>query len=291
MKDKAGQEMTSTHFNYILKPNVQPLSIDRLAPEETERFNRIIEEGFGDEAETVKRRFRYIIPYILQAIDWDAYATPLGAWQLRYYYQRDRFLQKTRLSYDAFLNHEYLMNAVEQLSLDPEPTFEFILFLKYYFDLRAELRFSPVEQLNRLKEALNTAHERISMDVTVGGRHFKFTTPLFIRQLFESVDMTRLDRNAFHDDFNEGSARDKVRALDYYLVKTLLDYLPVRVEKRRGQYTQAERNFALSVLNFTGRTAGNTPEELCGADNNATFDKLVRDFRDKRIPFAMELFL
>lgn len=291
MADKPIQETTSTYFNYILKPNAVPLSVDRLEPEVIEEFNRIIDSGFGDEAEAVKRRFRYLIPYVLQAIDWNAYGIPLEAWQLRYYYQRDRFLQKTGLSYEDFLNNEYLMEAVGQLQLDPEPTFEFILFLKYYFDLRAELRYSSVEMLQKLKDALKPGSERISMDVVVDGRHFKFANSHFIKRLFESVDETTLGDGAFNNDFNEGGSRDKIRALDYYLVKTLLDYLPMKVERRRGQYSQAERNFVLSVLNFTGRLIGDDREFICGFYNNATFDKLMRDFKEQPIPFAMELFL
>ena len=109
--------------------------------------------------------------------------------------------------------------------------------------------------------------------------------------MINSVAVSKFDKGAFKDDFVEGPSREKIRALDYYLVKTLLDYLPIKVESRRGQYTQAERNFALSVLNYTGRLVGDEPEFLCGFENNATFDKLMRDFKNQPIPFAMELFL
>ena len=291
MSNRLVQEKTSTYFNYILNRNVMPLSVDQLSPEIVEKFNHIIDSGFGDEAEIVKRRFNYIIPYVLQSIDWDAYGIPLEAWQLRFYYQRERFLQKTGLKYDDFLNHTYLQGAISQLQLEPEPTFEFILFLKYYFDLRSELKYSSIEMLQKLKESLITESDRVSMDVMIDGRHFKFANSLFIKKLFDSIDVAALSQGAFTNEFNEGAHREKIRALDYYLVKTLLDYLPIKVVKRRGQYTQAERNFALSVLNYIGRLSGEEPEFLCGFDNNATFDKLMRDFRDKPIPFAMELFL
>lgn len=144
MDNKPIQETTSTYFNYILNRNVVPLSVEQLHPKVVEKFNQIIDSGFGDEAEAVKRRLRYIIPYILQSIDWDAYGIPLEAWQLRFYYQRERFLQKTGLDYEKFIKHEFLIEAIQQLRLDSEPTFEFILFLKYYFDLRAELKYSSV---------------------------------------------------------------------------------------------------------------------------------------------------
>ena len=291
MEEKPIQETTSTYFNNILNKEVLPVTIDQVPGEIINLVDKIIEQGFPDEANKVKIRLKYIIPYILQAIDWYAYGMPLEAWQLKYYYQRERFLKKTGLKYEEFLNHEFLQNAIRELRLEPEPVFEFILFLKYYLDLRSELRYSPVEQLEKLKEALKGDTEKVSMDVVVDGRHFKFANSNFIRNLINSIDSNKFKEGAFNNDFNEGSSREKIRALDYYLVKTLLDYLPVKVESRRGQYTQAERNFALSVLNYTGRLIGDEPEFLCGFENNATFDKLMRDFKNQPIPFVMELFL
>lgn len=289
--ERPSQETTSIYFNDILKRGVVPVSVEELPEETVRNFNRIIDSGFADEAEAVKKRIRYIIPYILQSIDWEAYGIPLEAWQLKFYYQRDRFIEKTGLKYDEFLRHKYLQRAIQELGLEPEPTFEFILFMKYYLDLRSELKYSSVEQLRKLQHALQSEADKVSMDVVVDGRHFKFANGNFIRNLIASVDTSKFVQGAFKNDFNEGASREKIRALDYYLVKTLLDYLPMRVVRRRGQYTQAERDFGLSLLNYIGRLAGDDPEFLCGFDNNATFDKLMRDFRDRPIPFVMELFL
>lgn len=59
---------------------------------------------------------------------------------------------------------------------------------------------------------------------------------------------------AFVNDFNQGGSRDKRRAIDYFLVKTLLDFLPIKGrDNRRGKFTQAEREFGLSVLSLCGR--------------------------------------
>ena len=291
MTEKPIQETTSTYFNDILKKEVKPLTIDQIPEEVINRFNQIIEDGFPEESEKVKIRLNYVIPYILQAIDWDAYGIPLEAWQLKYYYQRERFLKKTGIKYEDFLGHEYLQNAIQELGLKQEPVFEFILFLKYYLDLRSELRYSSVEMLEKLKKALQNDSGKVSMEVVVDGKHFKFANDSFIKQLFSKIDSESLYQGAFNNDFNEGASREKIRALDYYLIKTLLDYLPIKVPGRRGQYTQAERNFALSVLNYIGRLVGEEQEFLCGFDNNATFDKLMRDFKNKPVPFAMELFL
>lgn len=130
------------------------------------------------------------------------------------------------------------------------------------------------------------------MDVKVGGRHFKIDNSEFLRRMFRAVDRGQLSGSAFTNDFSQGSARDKVRALDYYMVKTLLDYLPAdRSLRRGGRFSQAERNFGLSVLSVCGRLPDVDREGECGQENNATFDKLMRDFAGRPIPFAMELFL
>lgn len=285
------QETTSTYFNNILKKEVKPKSIEELNPEILTTFENAVEDAFEDASEEVKGRIKYLVPYIIQNIDWEEYGIPLEAWQLKFYYQRDRFLKKTGLRYEDFLNHPYLMESIRKLRLDPEPVFEFILFLWYYYSLRSDLKFSSVEQLQKLQEALQPGDVDVSMDVSVNGKHFKFKNTSFIKQIFTGLDAAKLSYGNFKDDFNEGAAREKIRALDYYLVKTLLDYLPIVKDKGRGLYSQAERDFSLSVLNFIGRLVGEEPEFLCGFDNNATFDKLMRDFKNQKIPFAMELFL
>lgn len=286
------QELTSTYFNSIIKKAVSPVTVDDLDPALVSRFEDAVAQGFPEDFEQTKERIHYLIPYILNSIDWDAYRLPLEGWQLKYYYKRDRFLEVTGLDYEKFLEHSALMDSLEQLSLAPAPTFEFILFLKYYYTLRSDLRHSPNEILASLKQALKTAtDDEIMMDVKVGKRHFKFENVEFIKRLFETVNDQALNLVRFNDSFSEGVYRDKVRALDYYMIKTLLDYLPIKVEKRRGKFTQAERNFSLSVLNFVGRLAGDDIEGICSQENNVTFDKLMRDFRDSPIPYAMELFL
>lgn len=287
------QETTSVYFNNIIRRDVVPKTVDELAPAVLEEFNRQIALAFTDEADDAQRRVRYLVPYILQNIDWNEYALPLEAWQLGYYYQRDRFIEKTGLDYDRFLSHEPLQVSIKRLGLNPEPVFEFILFLKYYYCLRSDLRFSCLEQFDTICEALKEVDgEPVTMDISVGKKHYKITDPKFMQMLFGAVDRNKLSGGAFTSDFTQGAARDKIRALDYYLVKTLLDYLPTDKSLRRGgRFSQAERNFCLSVLSLCGRLPDLDREGECRPENNATFDKLMRDFAGQPIPFAMELFL
>lgn len=287
------QETTSVYFNNIIRRDVSPVSVEKLDPSRLENFNRQIVKAFTDEADVAIKRLHYLMPYIIQNIDWDEYDTPLEAWQLRYYYQRERFLEKTGLDFDKFMAHEPMQRALKDLGLEPEPVFEFILFLKYYYGLRSDLRYSCTEQYGMLLSELEGNHSAtVTMDVNIGGKHYRINNAEFLRKMFESVDMGSLSGGTFANDFDQGAARDKIRALDYYLVKTLLDYLPTDKSLRRGgRFSQAERNFGLSVLSVCGRLPDIDREGKCSQENNATFDKLMRDFAGVPIPFAMELFL
>lgn len=288
------QETTSTYFNPIVREDVVPLTVDDLQPSVIDEFNEKIRLAFTADSETVTRRVRYLIPYILQSIDWNEYGIPLDAWQLQYYYRRERFIAKSHLTYEQFLSHEPLQRAILTLGLDAEPTFEFILFLKYYYGMRSELRYSSIEQLTMVQEVLSNldAVKEASLDINVAGKHFRFNNTGFIKAAIALIDKEKLQAGAFVNDFTEGSSREKLRAIDYYLIKTLLDFLPIKNrESRRGQFTQAERDFGLSVLSLCGRLPDIDREGECSRENNATFDKLIRDFKTLKIPFAMELFL
>ena len=161
-KEVPMQEVTSVYFNKIIRRDVYPKTVAELDAGVVEEFNRQMGLAFTDEADEARRRVYYLVPYILQNIDWVEYDTPLEAWQLRYYYQRERFIEKTGLSYERFLEHEPMQRAIAQLGLELEPVFEFILFLKYYYGLRSDLRFSCVEQFELLTQRLEGAEERAS---------------------------------------------------------------------------------------------------------------------------------
>lgn len=294
LEEKPLQETTSIYFNTIIRGHVSPLTIDDLPARVIDEFNEKIRQSFSDDADAAIKRVRYLIPYILQSIDWNEYGMPLEAWQLQYYYRRDRFMDKTHLCYETFLAHVPLQRAIDALGLDAEPTFEFILFLKYYYGLRAELRYSSIEQLAMAQQALSELDNggEASLDISVSGKHFRFGNTGFIKAAIALIDRNKLEFGAFANDFTEGGSRDKLRAIDYYMVKTLLDFLPIkRKGNRRGQFLQDERNLGLSVLNLCGRLPDVDREGVCSRENNATFDKLMRDFKNARIPFCMELFL
>lgn len=293
-KDNPDTEQTSIYFNNIIRRNVAPITINDLSHDTIEEFNHQMRIAFPEEQESVIQRVRYLIPYILQNIDWQQYATPLEAWQLSYYYRRNHFIKKTGIDYQRFLEHAPMQRAIRQLGLIPEPVFEFILFLKYYYGLRSDLKYSCLELFDSLSKKLNDVPDDVpvTMDISIGGKHTKFNNSDFIRKIFQIIDWKSLTDRTFANEFDQGSPRDKIRALDYYIVKTLLDYLPTdKTLRRGGRYSQAERNFSLSVLSLCGRLPDTDRDGECSQENNATFDKLMRDFSGQTIPFAMELFL
>lgn len=288
------QEATSTYFNSIIRRNIDPNRLEKLSSDDIDNVNRQLHLAFPEEADDAVRRLKYLIPYIIQSIDWEEYSLPLEAWQLRYYYRRERFLTKTGLKYTDFINHKPLQKAISDLELELEPTFEFILFLKYYFDLRSNLHFSPIEQITKIREAIETQAEDtyLSLDINIGGKHYKIDNNIFVRDLIKSLPLDKLQHGTYINEFDQGPYRNKIRAIDFFIIKTLLDFLPIkRPTTTQRAFSQAERNFGLSVLNFIGRLSSEDQEGVCSRENNATFDKLMRDFKGVPIPFAMELFL
>lgn len=288
------QEATSTYFNSIIRRNIDPNRLEKLSSDDIDNVNRQLHLAFPEDADDAVRRLKYLIPYIIQSIDWEEYSLPLEAWQLRYYYRRERFLTKTGLKYTDFINHKPLQKAISDLELELEPTFEFILFLKYYFDLRSNLHFSPIEQITKIREAIETQAEDtyLSLDINIGGKHYKIDNNIFVRDLIKSLPLDKLQHGTYINEFDQGPYRNKIRAIDFFIIKTLLDFLPIeRPSTTLRAFSQAERNFGLSVLNFIGRLSSEDQEGVCSRENNATFDKLMRDFKGVPIPFAMELFL
>ena len=99
------REETSIYFNNIIRRDVRPIRFDELSAATVEEFSRQVRIAFPQEGEQAVSRVKYLMPYILQNIDWEIYAIPLESWQIGYYYQRERFLNRTKLDYDRFIQH------------------------------------------------------------------------------------------------------------------------------------------------------------------------------------------
>ena len=77
--------------------------------------------------------------------------------------------------------------------------------------------------------------------------------------------------------------RVRERTIQYSLVKTLLDYLPIKVKKPGGcKICTSKRDLALCILYLCKLLMGD-PAYVCTKDNNITFDSLMRAFKDFNI--------
>ena len=199
-----------------------------------------------------------------------------------YYRNRETYLKELPFTEDEFYKFTYIQDAIKKLELKAQPTFEFIAFLYHIIKVWSENQITTsgakVDNiLTLLKEQPNT---KLTMNIKVGSKSFEFNNSLFIQSLLEFYSSHDLISCNLVDRENK---RVRERTIQYYLVKTLLDYLPIKTDKsERVSFVQAERDFALCTLYLCKLLMGD-PAYVCTKDNNATFDKLMRDFKDFNI--------
>ncbi len=68
------QEIPSVYFNNIIHRDVRPITVEELDAVTIDEFNRQVKLATDNEADLAVKRVRYLIPYILQNIDWETYA-------------------------------------------------------------------------------------------------------------------------------------------------------------------------------------------------------------------------
>lgn len=127
----------------------------------------------------------------------------------------------------------------------------------------------------------------LKLDVSVGRKHIKFENDRFIKSLFAVI----LNSNVEGLNSVETIKPDKLE-IDYILIKTLLDNLPIKYTKeKKGKYTKAERIFSLSVLWLTGEIAHGKNDSPLDTEtfNNGTFDLLMRRYKDMPLPAVFAL--
>lgn len=218
------------------------------------------------------------------------YYQPLNA-PYGYFWSRDNILLELKLSEKKFSAFTLLQEAISALGLEPQPTFEFIAFLFYHIKEYSDKEYTTCgKQVEKTIAAMvNCAEtEKISMMIKVGSESFEFHNRLFIKSLLREYNHA----NARSQQLIEVQVKKRQqRIIQYSLLKTLLNELPYRVEKAKdAKYTQSERNFGLCVLYFCQLLNGEV-ESVCTKDNNATFDKLMRDFEKYNISFFKNLTL
>lgn len=260
--------------------------------EENNYFNAWIKKYPESEHEAIAEQLKYIRSYTLQFPEFDGEQWQPSQDATNYYDNRKQRIEKSGLSEDEFNEFEILQESIADLGLYPKATFDFIVFI--WHELSKWLYRGTIERMedriNRLVARIDERpNDSMELDIKVGSKHFKFANQQFIKSIIASFINSRLE-----SDNQVETIYPAKREIDYILVRTILQFLPIKHKKqKKGTFTQTERNLGLCVLWLTGELnhkKGDDPTDYCTKDNNATFDKLMRDYKDMPLPIISPLF-
>lgn len=254
--------------------------------EESQFFNAWIKKYPESKHREIIERLKYIRSYALLFPEYDGEQWMPSQDAINHYDNRRRRIDASGLSQKEFYEFDILQDAIKELGLSPIATFEFIVFI--WRELSKWLYRGTIERMedrvNRLKNRIDERpNDKMELDIKVGSKHFKFANQQFIKSLIASFISSNLESGNQVEIIYPAK-----REIDYILVRTILQYLPITHKKeKKGAFTQAERNLGLCVLWLTGELnhkKGDDPTDFCTKDNNATFDKLMRDYKDMPLP-------
>ena len=260
--------------------------------EENQYFNAWIKKYPESKHEEIIERLKYIRSYTLLFPDFDGEEWCPSHDAISYYDNREQRIDDCGLSEDEFNEFEILQESISDLGLSSKATFDFIVFI--WYELYKWLYRGTIERMedriNRLVERIDERpNDSMELDIKIGSKHFKFTNQQFIKSIIALFINSRLESGNQVETIYPAK-----REIDYILVRTILQFLPIKHKKqKKGTFTQAERNLSLCVLWLTGELnhkKGDDPTDYCTKDNNATFDKLMRDYKDMPLPIISPLF-
>ena len=258
--------------------------------EEERLFNAWIKKYPAEEHADIKERLQYTRKYVLSYPDFDGEEWFPSQAAINYYELRQERLEYCKLSEAVFYSLQEMQKSIKELGLQPKPTFEFIVYL--WNILKRWLEQGDVELVaERIKRLFSLIEkqpdEHLKLDISVGRKHIKFENDRFIKSLFAVI----LNSDVEGLNSVETVKPDKLE-IDYILIKTLLDNLPIKYAKeKKGKYTKAERIFSLSVLWLTGEIAHGKNDSPLDTEtfNNGTFDLLMRRYKDMPLPAVFAL--
>lgn len=259
--------------------------------EENQYFNAWIKKYPDSEHKAITERLKYIRSYTLRFPDFDGEQWLPTQDAENYYENREQRIDNSGLSEDEFNDFDILQEAISDLGLSPKATFDFIVFI--WHELSKWLYRGTIERMeDRINRLIARIDERpndsMELDIKVGSKHFKFANQQFIKSIIASFVSSNLESGNQVETIYPAK-----REIDYILVRTILRFLPIKHKKlKKGTFSQAERNLGLCVLWLTGELnhrKGDDPTEYCTNYNNATFDKLMRDYKDMTLPIISPL--
>lgn len=272
-------------------PTLPPDYTESAEWEESQFFNAWIKKYPESKHKEIIERLKYIRSYALLFPEYDGEQWVPSQDAINHYDNRGRRIDESGLSQKEFYEFDILQDAITELGLSPIATFEFIAFI--WRELSKWLYRGTIERMedrvNRLTNRIDEhPNDKMELDIKVGSKHFKFANQQFIKSQIASF----INSNPESGNQVEIIYPAK-REIDYILVRTILQYLPISHKKqKKGAFTQAERNLGLCVLWLTGELnhkKGDDPTDFCTKDNNATFDKLMRDYKDMPLPIISPL--
>ena len=250
-----------------------PYESEALKDMEHGAFTSFLKNYPEEEHASIEEKLAYIRDYNLHFAYCNDFGPFLHLDHEFYYRNREEILQEIGFSEKKFYAFEPLQEQIRILKLNPTSTFDFIAYLYYYSLLqRCKKTTTYGEEISKILSLIDD--KDADMTIKVGGKKFNFNSKWFIKSMLTHYKEANLQ--ALHIVKFENKSQK--RETDYRIIKTLLDYLPIKKTNKRGIYTQTERNFSLCVLYFIGSLLGDE-YEVC-LNNNATFDKLMRDFKD-----------
>lgn len=281
--------MTLKEFNNSPSTSIHEPQINKelIREEESLIFKEFLRDYPEKEHSDITEKLSYIREYMLNFPAYDGEDWSISTAHLQYYRFRDKIIGEINLSEEEFYGFQVMQESIEFMDLSPKATFELIAFL--WDILNRHSKNGIRERMeDRLKSAVSQMESKpndcVSLDLKIGKRHYKFNNKDFIQSLITSYLNLQLQSG----NITEVIYPTK-REIEYCLLSTLLTHLPIKLKKkRRGRFTQAERNFGLSVLWLIGginHKKVDDPYVFCTKYNIATFDKLMRDYKDTP-PFA-----
>ena len=259
--------VTESHYSEI------PYESEALKDMENGAFTLFLKNYPEEEHASIEEKLAYIRDYNLHFAYCDDFGPFLHLDHEYYYKNREKILHDIGFIEKKFYAFELLQEQIRILKLNPISTFDFITYL--YFHTLKDRNKKSTTYAEKISEILNLIDSKdAEMTIKVGRKKFSFENKLFIKSMLMHYKEANLQ--ALY--MAKSQKKEQKRETDYRIIKTLLDYLPIDRTNKRGNYTQAERNFSLCVLYFYGSLLGDE-YEVC-LNNNATFDKLMRDFKN-----------
>lgn len=271
------EELINSPMFEIEHSNI-PYESKDLKAMENGAFTLFLEDYPEEEHASIKEKLAYIRDYNLHF----AYCNNDGPFLYRdhefYYKRREQIIKAIGFNEERFYAFELLQDQIKKLKLNPQSTFDFIAYL-YFYTLRNRDKRSITygEIISMILDLINDK-KNAEMTIKVGGKRFNFPDNLFVKSML--THYKEANPQALYMTYPE--KKSQKRETDYRIIKTLLDYLPIDRTNKRGRYTQTERNFSMCVLYLFGSLLGDE-YEVC-MENNATFNKLMRDFNSIRNP-------